>query len=298
MIDTVTFRSAEPADIPQLVALMNSQYVRKKTEAYFRWQFFESVFPTELMCAFREGLLLGMFGLQRRMTADGMPFGQAIDLLVSPELRGMGVFAELGRRALAQYPDLKALCVLPNLNGRNACVKSLGWDAIAKIDALILDSPVLLKRGKNAGHSDSQNLPPFRFDWNNSIRKWRFDRHPDYRYEMLAGESDSSACIKLFTDPVTGRGFGDIVEFSCCRDNAAVVLDLFSAASRRLFSLGAKCVTTWALPHTMLFQILTHAGFRPVQQERYFCVKALDPGMKAVHDITQWHLVQADAELF
>jgi hypothetical protein len=33
-------------------------------------------------------------------------------------------------------------------------------------------------------------------------------------------------------------------------------------------------------------------------QERYFCVKVLDPEYTYLYDFTNWQLVQADAEIY
>ena len=140
MIDPIVYRIAEESDIPQLVNLINSQYSRKKAAEYFRWQYFDSFYPSVVMCAFMEESVIGMFGLQKRKLSDGVNAGQAIDLLVDPAWRGKGVFAELGVHASGSFKDLDLLCVFPNLNGKNACEKSLHWKTIGKIDSLVLPS--------------------------------------------------------------------------------------------------------------------------------------------------------------
>lgn len=297
MTQTVSYRPAVKGDIPRLMELFNSQYARKKNEAYFAWQYFESAWPTVMMCAEIDGRIEGMFGLQRRTLTDGTPIGQAIDLLIAPPLRGRGIFAELGRRAAAIFPELRALCVLPNLNGRNACVSALGWDAIAKIDSLVFDAARRLST-EIEPHPPAVTGEPLLFFWSPEIRAWRFDRHPDYRYETVTGEGNAFSVIKVFQDPVTGRRFGDIVDFQAPLYDVSSLSSLFADATRRLIGLGVESITTWALPHTPLFNVLTALGFEILSQERYFCVKALDPSLARLHDITAWHLVQADAEIY
>lgn len=294
---TIDYRPAVLDDIPQLVNLMNAQYARKKTESYFRWQYFDSAYPTVLICACLEDRPQGMFGLQRRVTASGVQIGQAIDLLISPELRGMGVFSEMGSRAAAFFPALDAFCVLPNLNGRNACVKSLGWPVIAKIDSMCLDfylQPPEDLYSRQGSVSEKWTS----FLYNREIREWRYDRHPDYLYDTVKLKTGEFAVTKIFQDPITGKRYGDIVDFSCDCGNRRLLQALFSMAVQRLNTAGIESVTTWALPHTTLFGVLTKLGFRSFTQERYFCVKALKPEFEYLQDIGNWHLVQADAEFY
>jgi len=70
MSGTINFRQAIPSDIPRLIDLMNSQYVRKKGEAYFLWQYFNAYYPTVLFCAFDKTQLVGMFGFSEAAVAQ------------------------------------------------------------------------------------------------------------------------------------------------------------------------------------------------------------------------------------
>jgi hypothetical protein len=295
-MNSITYRPAVRADIPRLQEIFNAQYARKKGAPYFHWQYFDSAWPTTVICAEENGIVEGMFGLQRRELAGGIPVGQAIDLLITPRLRGKGVFAEMGQRAAACFPDIRLLCVLPNLNGRNACVKSLGWQEIAKIDELVLTAtdsipiPDLPARAEQAGTTY--------FNWTEELRAWRFDRHPDYAYETVCGAGGTFATTKVFQDPVTGRRFGDIVNFTAPLDQSTLLARLFIAAAGHLAEKGVESVTTWALPHTLLHSVLTAIGFSAKPQERYFCVKSLDPSLDNLQNIVSWHLVQSDAEIY
>ncbi len=277
------YRLATRADVPRLRELMNAQYARKKTDAYFHWQYFDSAWPTRVVVADVDGQAMGMFGMQARRLADGTRVGQAIDLLLDPTLRGTGAFAAMGARALAELPDLQAVCVLPNLNGRNAVARSLQWDVLGKLDAL--EWPTDQPLGKGA---DPQPLAPARaqFAWTPAELRWRFEAHPDYRYTW-----HGPVLTKLFQDPVTGRRFGDLVL------SQGSQADIHTAALA-LATDGVERVTTWALPHTATSQALREIGFQPVAQERYFCVRVLDPTVAHLADWRAWALQPADAEFF
>ncbi|MBD3409231.1 MAG: GNAT family N-acetyltransferase, partial [Ignavibacteriales bacterium] len=183
-VSEIEYRDAEPRDIPELKRLMNSQYARKKDDPYFRWQYFEGAFPTVVKCAFEEGRLVGMFGLQRRILNSGAVAAQAIDLLVDPAMRGKGVFGKLGELAFAKWNDVDLFCVLPNLNGMRASERSLKWKTIAKIDTLLVEPDKAISRADEPfEEGDDTALEGFAFD--DEIFARRFDAPPDYDYERL-----------------------------------------------------------------------------------------------------------------
>jgi len=294
----ITYRTAKRSDIPRIKEIFNAQYVRKKEDNYFVWQYFESAWPTVVICAEVNGRVEGMFGLQRRELEGGIPVGQAIDLLITPSIRGKGVFAEMGRRAIAQFPELRILCVLPNLNGRNACIKSLGWQEVAKVDSLILNISQQIPGMAAATEFLEDVLRPLRFNWTSDLRAWRYTCHPDYTYEIVNSSDGHFAVTKVFTDPLTHQQFGDIVDFHAPLDDPSVLVDLFTSSVNSLAAKGVESITTWALPSTMLYNVLKALGFEPTAQERYFCVKILDPTLEHQYDISSWSLVQADAEIY
>jgi hypothetical protein len=277
------YRLATRADVPRLRELMNAQYARKKTDAYFHWQYFDSAWPTRVMCTVVDGRVMGMFGMQQRHLVDGTRVGQAIDLLLDPSLRGSGAFAQMGERILAEWPDLQAVCVLPNLNGRNAVVRALQWPVLGKVDALDwqTDQPL-------APTMDEVPLPPMpaQLAWNDRELQWRFAAHPDYRYTW-----HGPVLTKLFEDPLTGQRFGDLVLLQ----GAPTAI---RTAALALAAQGVGRVTTWALPHTPLWQALRALGFTPLAQERYFCLRVLDPAVTHLADWRKWSLQPADAEFF
>ncbi|HAH32827.1 MAG TPA: hypothetical protein DCL44_10995 [Elusimicrobia bacterium] len=292
----VLYRAVSRADIPRLVELFNAQYARKKDEAYFVWQYFESAWPTVMMGAEVNGRLEGVFGLQRRLLTDGTAIGQAIDLLIAPQFRGKGVFAELGRLAVSCFADLKALCVFPNLNGRNACEKNLGWKVLGKIDSLELSSLATDACPVDTHSIVDENLK--QFEYGGSTLAWRFCDKASYRYEYIRTGKEDFAITKIFVDPVSGKRYGDIVNFSCDMRDPDAISAVFLEAVKYLFRLKVESVTTWALPHTNLFHVLKGLGFTSKAQERYFCVKVLDSRQEFLYGFENWHLVQSDAEIY
>jgi len=301
MSGSIHFRRAEQTDIPQLVGLFNSQYARKKGESYFLWQYFNSYYPTVLFCAFAKGKLIGMYGLQKRLLNNGAKVGQAIDMLVSAEFRGKGIFKQLVDKAIQYFQDVDLLCVFPNLNGKNAVVKSLGWKTAGKIDLMCVKPQSIIDISEEDsepwGFERDQSL--YRFVYDNGIRKWRFDKHPDYTYHYVSlDDEEKYAVTKIFTDPNDGRKFGDIVEFDCDLGNKYLLTRLFLKSALYLKNRGVDGITTWALPHTQLYGVVRQLGFSELSQERYFCVKVLKRKFDYLYNFNHWHLLQADAEIY
>lgn len=300
-LSDITFRKAKKTDIDKLVELMNSQYDRKKDERYFLWQYFNSIYPAVLMCAFAGTKLIGKFGLQKRKLHSGLHVGQATDLLVSPEWRGQGIFKMLGAKAVSHFHDLDLICVLPNSTGKSACERAFGWRTVGKVDLVVLSKDSLNRIDNEAAFGDGvqeseKELASFSYD--GEIRKWRFDNHPDYSYTYIKLASGEFAVVKIFTDPVTGVRYGDIVDFECRLQNRQGLWELVVKSIMHLKEQDVESITSWALPHTVLRDVLDSLGFIHMPQERYFCLKVLKPEYDFLYDISNWHLVQADSEIY
>jgi GNAT superfamily N-acetyltransferase len=280
-----SIRFGKPDDISQLSNFMFSQYRKDKSTGYFQWQFFESAYPTSLVVAESNNHIVGMLGLQKRMLVNGLIVGQAIDMLVSPEFRGKGVFAGMINYAVEQIDDIDILFVLPNLNGKIA-VEKLGWKTVGKIDDLILssfqDKPI-------SDQSLSQHL--LRFEYTYDTLKWRFANHPENHYKYFQ-EYDDIAFLKLFHDNVNNIKFGDIVYWEMV--NPRFLKSIISYFVKQ----KAQAVSCWALPGTNRYKTLKSIGFQPSPRERYLCYRNIREISFDLNLFLDWDLHQADAEFY
>lgn len=296
MNNEITYRPAEKSDIGDVVNLINSQYERKYIPEYFYWQYFNSVYPSLLMCAFgNDNQLLGMFGVQQRELTNGAVALQAIDLLIEKNSRGKGIFKALGDKAFESFKKPDMYCVFPNINGKNSIEKSFGWKTLSKIDELVLEiSPDIIKEIENS----VKKIPLLKnltgFCYRTDIRLWRFRRHPVYEYKRFEKDIDS-AVTKIFVDPVTNKKYGDIAEVEFISEK---IFDVLLEAINYLAQNNADYICTWALSHTPLYGVFKSAGFNETARERYFCLKILNEKFNYLHNIENWNLMQADSEIY
>jgi len=300
--DNLIFRKAEEKDIEQLVILMNSQYLRKKSKDYFLWQYFNSYYPTILICAFINDELIGMFGLQTRYLENGIKVGQAIDLLIKSQWRGQGVFKQLYQEILRYCNDIDILCVLANFNGKQVSEKVIGCKTLAKIDSLCLqinDYQSQLKLSCLAKNWQiNKNSYLHSFLYSPEIIYWRFQSHPDYQYEKIFIDENNWTIIKIFQDSVTGHKYGDIVAINYQYDQVNNLITLLEKSISQLKHKEAKTITLWAMPHNLLYQIVNDLNFEKLEQERYFCIKVINPDYNYLYDFSNWDLVQSDSEIY
>lgn len=293
----IALRKALPEDSQALADFMNKYYNRKKTADYFRWQYFSDTQPTELFIATLNDNIIGMCGLQIRQSSVGM-CGFGIDYLVDESQRGCGLFSlleyisflsslEHGCAFLATLPNRQGMLVRDNRNG---------WKTIAKVNQLQIDSGKINDRlPKDLNLSDSSLIHFFK---NEKYIDWRFGKNPTYSYERLELDKSNFAMTKIFIDPLTGSVCGDIVDFSIDPEKPEKTGELFNFACKYFNEKNIKTITTWALPHTDLYKILLSMGFEELPQERYFCLRSLDPKLDKLYNINNWQLVQADAEIY
>jgi GNAT superfamily N-acetyltransferase len=292
----IIVREAGRNDGVHFVALFNSYYKRKTSDAYFQWQFFDTPYEAKLFTAFHDGKLVGYLGIKLYPLSGNIRAGFAVDLLIDEPYRKRGIGYLLGAEIMdfCKAKGIAVMAALPNAYG-NAAFKSLGWKSIAKIDTLVNDdlSSVSLTDKENVLVNDDSLT---RFTKDHQYRNWRYNNHPAYKYQTITLNEHNYAITKLFTDPVNGNVLGDIVEISCNDGQNQQVL--LSKILDQMKTLNVRTLTTWALPHTPLYSFLAGQGFKIMPQERYFCIKLIDNSLEKLLHISNWDLEQCDAEIY
>lgn len=297
MNSDIIVREATDRDGPEFIAMMNKYYRRKKDLSYYRWQFQNSQPSSKLFVAVQAGKVVACYGAQVLHLANGSACGFTVDLLIENDLRRRGVFVLLEKAVTEFLSDSGAvgLVSLPNLEGRNAHTWLEGWKEVGIIKTLTV-SPGQISRSMSGLAGDGHQK--LSFSKSSEYVSWRFEANPVYRYTRLPSDSDSFSIVKIFVDPVTHVSYGDIVDVECDLENPRAIQHAVVNACEYLVTQNVSEITMWGLPHTSTGKVARALGFRESAQERFFCVKVLKPGHEYLYDFTNWHLVEADSEIY
>lgn len=291
---SIVVRKATLHDADSFVTLFNTYYKRKTTIDYFKWQFFDCPLPSALYMAFEGNILVGYYGIKKCLLSNTINAGFAVDFLIDEPYRKKGIAYLLEAEIVnfCQNNGIAVLTALPNTYG-NAAFKALDWKSVSKIDTLIWTQENNLPTIEIPNHVD--NLVSFSKD--TPYKNWRFNENPMYNYEEIKLENNISAITKLFIDPVTQEIYGDLVHITNTNDTSHLCTLILKVLSE-MKNKNLKNITAWALPHTMLYNLLLNLGFKNVSQERYFCVKVFDANFDYLYQISNWNLEECDAEIF
>jgi GNAT superfamily N-acetyltransferase len=281
---------------------MNQQYARRKTTEYFDWQFFQ-LENAKYLSAFKEQTLIGGYGVQiYNQNAATLPtICKSMDWIVDLKFRNRGL-ALLLINEVETWATAAGVDVIATFTNRNAwkALTSTGYCGF-KVDSMTFN-PVQVKQDIKADHftekKTSKNEICTWFHKSQTWRYWRYDQHPDYKYDHIILETGEFAVTKIFIDPITSVSYGDIVDFECSLADQDKLGTLFQKACQHLTIQGIEEITTWALPHTLLYNILLANGFYAKPAERYFCIKILNPEFEYLNQLHNWHLVQSDSEIY
>lgn len=301
----IVYRPIEKGDITSVTALFNSLFLVQKPDAYFTWQIFEYITPVVAMGAFYDGKLIGTFGIQKVTLENGLVCGRAHWPAISPDWQGKGVFYELTRMVVDQYHDLDFLFNFFPEKAKSAIEKSLDMK-MHHIPIMVLTSSAKFDNpGVTISRTDEKTIfkrfSPAKaetcsFENTREYQLWRYVGNPVYSYDIVASDSGEYAVVKTFTDPATRDTYGDIVEVQCHPDDRRRINQLVLGACWYLKSRGMASITTWAMPGTVLQEVVEDIGFRqtPGSVPCYFGLKVLEPQYEYLYDFSRWRVQQCD----
>ena len=300
--------------------LFNSLYLRHVNVNYYRWQFFDTPFPSQLSMAItRDGELAGCYGFHvlRSVPADTR-IAWALDIMVAPRFQGEGVFRALAEFAIAQVLLHRpiALCVMANQRADGAHVHGLGWHRVNVLTTFVcstsssLSNPVKLQFSQCddfEGHAVPSILAQRDMSLASTLRStqfldWRFVSNPWRSHDLFIArrreEPFGYLALKKFQDPRTGQAFGDIVDLRWSDDDPEALAEMLRFALGHFHAQGVQQAAMWLQTNTLLDQIGCDLGFVETEQKRYFCCKVLDEHYKWLEDPKRWFITMADSEIY
>ena len=318
----LTFRLAEnnEEDATRFCGLFNSVHGRNIDRDYFRWQFFDTPFPSVLAMATTEDEEpAGFYGFHvLESDAQDMRVAWALDIIVAPGFQGKGVF-----RALEEYGEVQlspykptALCVMANQRADGAHVNGLGWSRINVLERYVCPT---LRSGSYPGRLDfslcdsfdesalelistQRDLALFSNLRSKAFLDWRFVSNPWHQYEIFIALDDGQPfgylVLKVFHDPRNGLTSGDIVDVSWAKDDPAALGQMLRFALDGFQARGVSEATMWLQTNTIMDWVGREVGFGAPEPRRYFCCKVLDERYRQLEDPKRWFVTMADAETY
>ncbi len=268
-----------------LADLMNRHYERQRPVEYFHWQYFDYPLPVVAMGAFDGNRLVGHFGLQRKPMSPTGFIDQVMDIIIDADYRGGELFGRLFHEVKARMDTAAPSMVLANPAGIRACVRTLGFTQVAKIDSLVLRSLAMLDSTKTTDSPTQRH----RLRLDGGLLRWRFLDHPIFEYHFHGQEDGALVVSKLFT-------LGDSCQGDLVFYQNQPALSLWRKTCLDLVERGATRINCWAFPGTSEREALLELGFElDAPQERYFGLKSDQPNLS---EARAWNIVQADTEHF
>lgn len=294
----IIIREANSNNKNDFIHLLNKQYERKRTIEYFDWMFVNNYLKTKLFAAYDKNEMIGFYGVRFHTLSNDATCGFAVDLLIKENYRNRGIFILLENEVYktALLNNAVALTALPNNNGMKAHTGIDLWKNISKIDSFVLDCNKNIKLGNGIQSKiEADNI--IYFFKNDRYRQWRYDMNPVYKYSKVKISEGIFSITKIFEDKLNNVVFGDIVDFECDMNDISLIQKLFYKSCEHLIEQKVEFITAWAVI-PLLQECLESLGFYPESRERYFCVKVINNNYQYLYDINNWHLVQADSEIY
>ncbi len=311
-------------DAAAFCALSNSLYARPVDSQYYRWQFFQTPFPSVLLMATEPGgALVGCYGVHVKAgSPGGGRIAWAIDIMVTPAYQGRGLFrklAEFATRTVLPHKPV-ALCVISNERAEAAHVHGLGWHRVRTLRTFLCSisqgsrprrDELTFERCENfeacgevlrASREARGSLALFRNERACDYLNWRFLRNPRYTYELFlcraTGKALGYLVLKIFRDPGTGEKCGDIVDAVWTEEDPAALDGMLRFALGRFDECGLSRAAMWLETNSMMDVVGEGVGFVASEQRRFLCCRVLDRSYRWLEEPGRWFLSMADSEVY
>lgn len=315
----------QPDDSRRFCELSNTLYARKVDESYYRWQFFDTPFPSVLTMAMTEDdQLAGCFAYHlRSLAATGELMAMALDIMVAPQLQKRGVFRALANAALGHVRRYNpvAVYVMANQRADAAFVHGLGWKRVNCFTEWICPTasvshserhgidmiPVRMltsqdERFINRVEQHHRSKQLFCLSRNTAFLTWRFLQNPRYAYELFRcerrGHLFGFLVLKTFRDPVSGQALGDVVDLIWAEDDPDVLSQMLKFALNYFHYRRIDTAVAWLQTNSILDRVGQDLGFVPVDRPRYLSCSVLNQDYRALEQACRWFVTPADTDLY
>lgn len=280
----------------------------------------------------REGDVVGLTAyIPARIVFDGgEAIGwQALDSVVAPEARGLGVFTRLGRTFRAGLPEngAQAIWGFPNANAAPAWFGKLDWTRLEPPPFLVrplrsgwltrklgLKTDLRLTLMRDSGAPLIEGFGPA-FDEaartgaigggpgvlrDAAYLNWRLMSCPWTQYRVV-GEGGPTGAPSWMASVRAEKHGGSIAYVLGLEGPDRRIGDLLRAELGRLADQGCEMALAWAAPWTAPYAAFRRCGFTPLPERLrpvvlHFGAWAASPGAAALTRPRAWRLAYADSD--
>jgi len=251
---------------------------------------------------------------------------QSMDTVVSPDVRGQGVFVKLVETFYDHSDDAAVVYGFPNSNSAPGFFGKLGWMNFGAVPMLIrpLRTGYFLKRFFRSapdfrvpllsqphpsperitrfGQQDTKTWEKFSSSCQCAVQRdadflnWRLIDHPTEKYEILRAP-DGTFVASTLTYKHGGR-VGYVME---AIGEEVALTALIATTLRHLQFQGADVALAWCLPHSPNYRAYRRAGFFPLSKSLRpitvnFGARPLRSDVSAVGDRKSWYVSYLDSD--
>jgi len=281
----------------RLAALHETTFGRPRSPDYYHWQYTRCPGESRLIVARAGERIVGTIGIRRRQMASAITCGQIMDMIVTPDARGSGVFRDMILTADALMPDIQFSFAHANVAGRNALIKSAEFKTIGQVAVLILaraDASEISRAARDGdirsvlGADTRMEAGLERFSMGPAEYAWRFAGHPEYQYRHLLDGAFGPILIKEFQE--SGDKVVDMMT-PFAGEELEEILDLVMLGEPDWSRLHF-----WSASHLSSYKAARQLGFGYQQQQRYLVGRANAAAASRLQDFGNWMISASDAE--
>lgn len=301
--------------------LYNSLYAKKVDLNYYTWQFFRTPCPS-VLCTVIDGsdTPIGFYGLHVvSANQQGVKAAWVLDVMIRPEYQGQGLFrnlAQFAKEELTRFQPV-GIFVMANDRGAGAHIHGMDWKCINEYVSyvastsrsprpasgrLLIEPVTFVSKLTGAERSHLHGSQLFAVKRDEAYTRWRYSNNPRFTYEQFKATKDGDPfgylVLKTFKDPITSKLYGDIVDLSWEDDDSEALAEMLRFALHHFNRLGISHALIWLQSNTILDQVGVDAGFRQIDQKRFFCGKILDQNYTHLSDPESWFVTLSDSEIY
>lgn len=288
ILETVS-PAAEPATAAMLAVLHQKTFGRRCAPDYYRWMYGDAGAASVLVVARSDDEIVGAIGARIRTTTGGLRCGQVMDMIVAPEMRGSGVFADMSGCAMEHLGAVDFWFSHANPAGAQALIRKVGFRPVGMVSVLEGQRGALdLAAGDRVYVDTLADELAERICLDGGEAAWRFDNHPSFTYRKLGQSALGAVRVKRFVD-----GQAELIDLMT-PFHGAELPDLVRAADAA--SQAWTHIHCWSAPHLSAHRTGLAMGFSERAQARHLVGRPASVAGERLTDFSRWFVCAADAE--